>query len=115
MEFGKRVQTPKAGTADGFTFGNVSPSAQHKTVVIGHGLSGRETVKAILKEKGHKTAITVINPNNFYESDVVTPFALKRPDLYEKVSMGQGKLTGSKNPPSMGQGKLTEVKPHPHY
>ena len=102
MEFGKRVQTPKAGTADGFTFGgNVSPLADHKTVVIGHGLSGRETVKAILKEKGHKTAITVINPNNFYESDVVTPFALKRPDLYEKVSMGQG--------------KLTEVKTHPHY
>jgi hypothetical protein len=88
MEFGKRIQTPKAGSSANIGFEN---DVQHKTIIIGNGLSGRETAKAILKQKNN-TAVTVIESKNFYESDITTPFALRKPELYEKVRRSEASV-----------------------
>ena len=92
MEFGKRIQTPKAGSSANIGFEN---DVQHKTIIIGNGLSGRETAKAILKQKNN-TAVTVIESKNFYESDITTPFALRKPELYEKVRRSEASVKASR-------------------
>jgi|NorSeaMetagenome_1021524.scaffolds.fasta_scaffold117849_1 hypothetical protein len=55
MEFNSRTKYPKAKGGGAFFSGD----SLHRTVIIGGGLSGRETAKAILKAKGETQIIFI--------------------------------------------------------
>jgi NADH dehydrogenase FAD-containing subunit len=77
MEYGARSKTPKVKKGESFFSGTSS------TVIIGHGLAGRETAKMLLASKAD-TSITVIEANDYYESDICGPKSLSSPSLYTK-------------------------------
>jgi len=73
MEVSSHYATPKASATSAHKF--------HSTVIIGAGMSGRETAKHLLATRA-ETTITFIEANKFYEADVTAPFALANKEYY---------------------------------
>jgi NADH dehydrogenase FAD-containing subunit len=70
--------TPKASSSSSSKNFADCPSV----VIIGHGLAGRETAKALLAQK-QPPSITIVEANDFYECDITGPKSLAMADKYE--------------------------------